>query len=225
MRKALFLLNINDYEPEITALTMPLFKRWAARIRAEIVEMKFRYYPDMPMVYEKFQIYNLAQLYHADWNIYMDMDTLVHPNFFDFVEYVPKNVVMSYRKEPVTTKFIMDDYFRRDGRFIGVGGFFVAASNQCLDLWHPLDDLTKEEVLDRIIPLAQETEAGVPRTHLFEEFILSRNIARYGLRYKMISELQTEVGLPNINHCWHIPTVPSAVKLEKMRGIVDAWGV
>jgi hypothetical protein len=225
MKKNLYVMNIGDYNPQMTALTMPLFKHYAMKIRAELFEITEVKFPDKPMVYEKFQIWKLAHDHPADWHIYLDIDTAIHPNFPDFVEYYGKNTVASYRKEPAMVKYVSDEYFRRDGRFIGIGGFFTAASDWCLDFWHPLDDLTTEEAMTRIHTTIIEQGLGIPARHLFEEYVLSRNLAKYGLKHETILDVFNRSGLQHANYLWHAYGLPPQDKLERLRALLDAWGV
>ena len=80
VKKTIFLLRINDYSPEICALTYPLIRRYAQKIGAEIFEITKRRWPDWPVVYEKLQIFYLAQELQSEWQIYFDADTLIHPD-------------------------------------------------------------------------------------------------------------------------------------------------
>jgi len=225
MKKVLYVMNIDNWNPEMTALTMPLFERYAKKIRAELVEIKERKFVNKPMIYEKFQIWYLAHENKADWHIYIDIDTAIHPNFPDFVEYFKKDTVASFRKEPSTVKYLTDEYFRRDGRFIGIGGFFTAASDWCLDFWHPIEDLTTEEALGRIHTTIIEQGMGIPPKHLLEEYVLSRNLARYGLKHETVLEVFNRSGLQNANYLWHAYGLTPQDKLERLKALLDAWHV
>ena len=75
MKKTLFTLNINNYEPDITALTFPLMKRYAEKIEADfhvITERKITTTEFAGL--EKFQIYELGREMKNDWNIFVDPD-------------------------------------------------------------------------------------------------------------------------------------------------------
>ena len=78
MKKILYTLNICDYAPEITEITLPLLRRYADKIGAHFYVISTREFPDMPVTYEKFQIYKLSKLHANDWSIFLDIDTLVH---------------------------------------------------------------------------------------------------------------------------------------------------
>ena len=59
--KTLYTLACNDYAPKICELTFPLMERYAKKIGAEFFIIKSRKFPDLPPVYEKFRIYDLAK--------------------------------------------------------------------------------------------------------------------------------------------------------------------
>lgn len=61
MKKALWVLNVDNYSPDITVITYPLLKAYAKKIRAEFCEITTRKYPAWPVVCEKMQIYDLAR--------------------------------------------------------------------------------------------------------------------------------------------------------------------
>src|SRR5712691_6326868 len=80
--KILWTLNLEGkYSPEITKLTYPLLDHYARKIGAEFKVISERRWPDFPPAYEKLQIHELGR--GAEWNIFMDSDTLVHTDFFD----------------------------------------------------------------------------------------------------------------------------------------------
>lgn len=224
MRKIVYTLNVDGYQPEISALTRPLIKRWTKKIGAEYREITDRCHLGFPVVFEKFQIWQLAQRFQADWHIYVDLDCAIHPNFIDFTEYLHKDTVTCFKTEPATYKYKSDHFFRRDGRFIGVGSFLIACSDWCLDLWHPTD-LTYAEILERVTATTEELENGIDSSHLGEEFVVSRNIAKYGLKFKPVIQIQQEIGIPMANHCWHAYRVAEEVKLQKLQDLIAAWRV
>ncbi len=73
MKKILYTLNVpdadgNEYAPEIRKITYPFLKAWAYKIGAEFFEITERKFPEMPPVYEKFQIYELSKEHKAYTN-------------------------------------------------------------------------------------------------------------------------------------------------------------
>jgi hypothetical protein len=83
IKKTIYTLNIDDYAPEICALTYPLIQAYARKIGADFQVIRERKFPDWPVVYEKLQIHELGQRDSNDWNIYIDSDTLINPEMFD----------------------------------------------------------------------------------------------------------------------------------------------
>lgn len=183
-KKMLYLLNIGDFAPKITRLTMPLLEAYAAKIHADIHIIKERKFPEWPVTYEKLQIFELAQQHQNDWNIYLDLDTLVHPDTPDLTHMCPRDTVAHFGADFAPVRWCLDQYFKRDGRYIGSGNWMAVASDLCLDLWRPLDDLTPEEAIANIQPTANELASGMfDKTHLVDDYTLSRNIARFGLKF------------------------------------------
>jgi len=222
MKKTLFTLNVDGYAPEITALTYPLFKRYAHKIGADFQVITDRKYPSLPPVYEKLQIYELGQ--YSDWSIYIDSDALVHPDLFDVTEFIGKDTVMHNGADLANNRWKYDKYFRRDGRHIGSCNWFTIASDWCIDLWHPLDDITYEEALLNIFPIQVELNSVITREHLIDDYILSRNISRFGLKFKTLLNMMKELGDTG-NYLWHQYTMTTEEKVMQMRGILDQWGV
>ncbi len=189
--KVLFTLAVDGYEPDITAITFPLLQRYAGKIGADFHVITERKHPDKPPVYEKFQIYDLIKDMPANWYLFIDADALIHPDLFDVTSVVGKDMTLSYGSDFVPVRFTPDKYFLRDRRWIGKGNWIGVASDWCAaDYWHPLDDITFEEAVANIHPTVEESKTGVIRPeHLIDDYIVSRNIARYGLKHMLIPEL------------------------------------
>ncbi len=222
-RKTVWTLNIDDYAPEITELTRPLLERYADKIGADVKVITERCFPDWPVVYEKLQLNQLGR--DSDWNIYFDADALVHPDFFDVTEILPRDTVLHNGRDVAGNRWRYDQYFRRDGRHIGSCNWFTVASNWCLDLWEPLYDLTLEEAVANITPTNTETRSGViDPSHLIDDYTLSRNIARFGLKFTTLPNLQAEIGDAG-EYLWHIYTSSVEDKVVQMRQVLDRWNV
>jgi hypothetical protein len=202
MKKTVFTLNVNGYSKEITDLTYPLLKYWTHKIGAEFFEIKERKYPDMPVVYEKIQIYDLGREMKNDWNIYIDSDALIHPETIDWTLYLKKDTVAHNGNDMANVRWRYDKYFMRDGRQIGSCNWHSIASDWCIDLWHPLE-IPLEEALDNIYPTVMELNTIITKEHLIDDYTLSRNIAKYGLKFKKLQQLQIDVGLPDAYFFWH----------------------
>lgn len=220
--KVLFTLNVDDYAPEICALTHPLLRRYADKIGAEFIEITKRKYAGYPVTYEKLQIHELGRRY--DWIIYFDSDCLVHPDLFDVTEFLPQDTVLQNARDVASNRFTYDEYFRRDGRHIGACNWFTVASRWCLDLWRPLEDLTISEAVSRIHVQDCEERAGITAAHLIDDYVLSRNIARFGLKHKTFESLsRDDLGQSHCEYFWHEFLRSEESKLEAMRTVMQRW--
>jgi len=237
MKKTIFTLNVDNYAPSITALTYPLIKRYAHKIGAEFYIIRERKHPKRPPVFEKMQIYDLGKEMGNDWNIYIDSDALIHPDLFDVTEFITKDFVLHTGNDLAGNRWRYDNYFRRDGRHIGSCNWFTVASNWCLDLWHPLD-IPYEEALENIFPIQNELNTVITRDHLIDDYLLSRNIARFGLKFTTMYDLAAK-HKDNGSYFWHQYTHTIGEKIngwdEKEKGVIvhrpgmlkilEQWGV
>lgn len=224
MKKTVYTLNIDNYEPQITELTYPFLRHWAKKIGAEFYVIKTRRWPNFPPVYEKFQIYDLSREHHNDWSLYVDSDALLHPDLFDITVHLEKDTCFHYSKDMASLRWRYDHYFLRDGRNIGSGNWFTGASDWCRDLWHPLEDLTLEEAIANINPIVNEENHKIEPAHLIDDYVCSRNIARYGLKFITYLELQRAVGDGGQYH-WHQYTRTKDEKIGFIRQTIRDWKV
>jgi len=226
-KKCIYTLNINGFAPEVTELTYPLIKAYAKKIEADFYIIKERKFPDWPPVYEKTQIYELAQEMENDWNIYIDSDALVHPDCIDLTLLIPKDTVMHHGSDFSPIRWREDRFFHRDGRHIGSGNWLTLGSDWCIELWKPLDDLSLEEARQNIFPTADERNAGVfDPSHLIDDYTLSRNIAKYGLKFMTVRALLEKIGFQGGGpFFWHQYLAPAEVKVQEMKNVLKRWGV
>ena len=164
----------------------------------------------------------------SEWNIYIDSDALVNPEMFDITEHLGKDTVAHNGKDMAGVRWSYDQYFRRDGRHIGSCNWFTIASDWCLDLWRPLDDLAPEEAFRNIHITVGEHNSGECRTeHLIDDYTLSRNIARFGLKFKTITDICGELGWKNESgkgfspHLYHLYTIPEREKISRMLAVLS----
>lgn len=224
MKKTLFTLAVDGYAPELCELTFPLMRRYAEKIGAEFHVITERKFPDFPAVYEKLQIHELGRDMGNDWNIYVDADALIHPDLFDLTEHLSKDTVFHNGSDPASIRFKPDEYFRRDGRNIGSCNWFTIASDWCLDLWRPatqpLDDLVQNISLIR-----SEIDSGVMTpSHLIDDYVLSCNIARFGLKVKTMRDVLADLKMhPQSSFLHHIYTSPRAEKAQEILKVLEAW--
>jgi hypothetical protein len=225
IKKTLYLLNVNNYAPEIREITWPLIKHYAKKIGAEIFEITERKFPDWPPVYEKMQIYELAREHHNDWNMYIDSDALIHPDLMDMTLYYQKDTVAHWGHDVAENRWTTDRYFWRDGRHIGSCNWFTMASDWCIELWKPLEDLTREEAIRNIWPIVQELKTVITPEHLIDDYTLSRNIARYGFKFRNFKETFRSLGYTEAAFVWHQYQMPIEQKVIEMRRVLKQWGV
>lgn len=221
MKKTIFTLNVDSYVPEIKDLTYPLLKRYAHKIQADIYEITERKHPNYSPVYEKMQIYALAQEMGNDWNIYVDSDALIHPDMFDITEFIRKDTVCHNGNDMANNRWRYDNYFRRDNRHIGSCNWLTVASDWCIDLWHPLD-ITYEEALENIFPIQDELNTVITRDHLIDDYIVSRNIARFGLKFTTVAKIQSALNDTG-NYFWHLYTIGKEEKIKQMKEVIHNW--
>lgn len=223
MKKTIWTLDI-DYPAAITDITYPLFERYASKIDADFKIISEREMEHLPVSCEKLQLHWRG--IDSDWNIYVDADTIIHPDLFDITEHLQKDTVLHYASDIASERWKLDDYFRRDGRGISSCNWFTVASNWCLDLWTPPEN-SKEEMLAAIQPCVRE-KAFVTSEHLLDDYILSRNIARYGLKVDtanaMIKRL-TKGSVCQPEYVWHTHMMSMPEKILNLRQIVRAWGI
>lgn len=92
-----------------------------------------------------------------------------------------------------------------------------------MDLWHPLEiGMTLPQALADIFPIVTERQAGIDREHLIDDYALSRNIARYGLKFKTVYDLMKESDDKGV-YFWHTHRKTLSEKVSEIRaGIVAA---
>ncbi len=224
MKKTIYTLNVNDYSPEITELTYPLLKRYADKIQADFFVITERKYPDYAPVYEKLQIYDLQRIRDDDWSIFIDSDALVHPDLFDPTEFIGKDTILHNGIDLANNRWRYDRFFRRDGRHIGSCNWFTIGSDWCRELWRPLDDMTYNDALSCIYPTQLELNTVITKDHLIDDYILSRNIAKYGLHVKTLMQLQAELNDVG-NYLFHQYTISIEEKIFQMKEILQKWGL
>jgi hypothetical protein len=193
MKKTVYTLIVDDYAPNLTKFTIPLMRRYAEKINADFYIIKDRKYPEMPPVYEKFQIKELSKIHKNDWNFFFDADALIHPDFWDVTSIVTKDITISNGSDFLPIRFEPDHCHFRDGRMIGKGNWCLIASDWCTDIWSPLEDITFEDAVSRIHPTVGELNTVVKPEHLIDDFVVSRNISRFGLKHILIPELSQKV--------------------------------
>lgn len=214
---------MDKYAPEICELTYPLLQRYADKIGAQFFVIDQRKSPHLPPVYEKLQIYGIARERGDDWSVFFDSDALVHPDMPDITEILTPDTVLHNGTDWAACRYVYDDYFRRDGRHISSCNWFAAASSWCRDLWRPLEDITFDEAVSRIRPIAVEERAGVRADHLIDDYVLSRNIAKFGLKVKTFREIVAKNGQLDTAYLWHQYMLSNDDKLATIKQVLKVW--
>lgn len=221
MKKTLYTLNINNFMPELTEVTFKWMDIYAKKIGAKFEIITERKFPDMPPNYEKFQIYELNKKNGDDWSIFFDADAIIHPDCVDWTIFTGKDTVIGYDKDFANIRWRYDKYFERDGRNIGCGTWFMAVSDLTSDLWHPLEDMTYEEALSNVIPVVNErVDIGLKPEHLIDDYLTSRNVAKYGLKFETVNNIVAKYKLPEY-FLYHNYTMSKEEKTLFIKNLVD----
>jgi len=169
MKKAcIHTVVIDNWFPELCALTLPLIQKWATNIGADFNLIHKAKFEGWPPNYERFQIWEQGLGYL--WNINIDADFIVHPELEDVTVNDPA-IVRAEASMHCDHFFYPNQYFLRDGRNIGMSDNFILSSHWTHDVWTPLN-LTYEEASKHCIRDPRQVS----------EFAVSLNIARFGLK-------------------------------------------
>lgn len=223
VKKTIYTLAIDNWRPEITSITFPLFKHFAKKIGADFHVITKRRFLDWPVTFEKYQVYYLAQEHENDWNLFIDADALVHPEMPDFFQWYTKDTCGHNGSDPLGIRYRYDRFFFRDGRGISSCNWFTFASDWCIDIWHPCDDLTPEEAIARCTPTVEEEQTVCHAEHLIDDFLCSRNIAKYGLKFRTLMQTFKDNGWENPGFLWHQYTLTPEEKYKRMQEVLRAW--
>ena len=184
MRKLIHVVNINNFFPELFALTYPTIRSYAERNGYMINMITERKFPDYPINYEKMQVYEDGK--DAEVNILCDADMLIHPEFPDVTEFLKRDSIAFNDNYNISWKYHVDRirYFMRDGRDVGIATNFVVSSDWTHDVWEPLS-LSQKDIEDLAKKENTDTGGADGRGwgHYADEFALSYNMAKYGLKY------------------------------------------
>lgn len=224
-KKTVFTLNTDpDSYREITDLTFPLIKAYCNKIDADFYVISERKFPEWNSItYEKCQIYQLAKDMENDWNIFIDADAVVHPDLPDITNFLRKDTVLHNDTDFAGIRWKYDRFFKRDGRNIGSCTWLNIASDWCIEMFKPVDDLTPEEAYSNIFPVVGELKSGYEPWRLIEDYIFSRNIAKYGLKFTSFQEIMKENPKMQGEYFWHMYAVPIDEKVFNMKKILKQW--
>jgi hypothetical protein len=219
--KQIVTLNIGDYAPEVTSQTFPLLERYAHKCCADFHVITERKWPQEIANFEKFQMYERAQQY--DFSLFIDADALVFPEAPDFSELVNDDQVALYMPDFSPERFRPTRYTSRDGRWIGAGTWFVGCSRLTYELWTPPTEAELEEAHNNIFPTSAEERIGFPKIHLVDDYMLTQNIARFGLRVWTVLGYLNERRLAR-NWFWHDYRLTNAQKAAEIAKLIANLG-
>lgn len=208
MKKCLHVVYINNYFPELWELTYPTIKAYAERIGADLNVITERSFHTMHVNYEKFNVYYDGVNYDA--NFLVDADVLIHDQFPDFTLIVPNHKVAFNDNYHASSKFKIEDsiYFQRDGRDVGIASNAVITYKSTHDLWEPLYGKYNIE-LDDVLKVREGD---------IDEFTLSLNLAKYGLKYCGITPEDWQR-----YYFVHIGTGDRDMALRKANYVLKVW--
>ena len=81
-------------------------------------------------------------------------------------------------------RFKHNNYTRRDGRNIGACTWFTAFSGWTRHLWKPYKN--PREYVNQIYPTHKEINFEYSPEHILDDYLVSRNVAKYGLKVKTV---------------------------------------
>ena len=230
MRKALVTLRVGDYLPDLWRLLKPFFETYARKCGAEFIvltERKLTKDGDgKPLNYEKFQLHELSA--HYDVTHFVDADAFIHCDCPDWFEQAggDKGLVLFHGLDNRLNRFAPSIYSRRSGSRVGACTWNVLCSDLTgPDLWQPPADFAA--ACANIQTQWCETKAGhCTREHLIDDYQLSENVARYGLKTKTIIDLVKEMGhFGSATYFVHIYNCDPYEKLKAIRRELDVMGI
>jgi len=226
MKKALVTLRIGDYLPELWRLLAPFMEAWARKIGAEFIVLTERKLTHegcgKPLNYEKFQIYDIAP--HYDWTFFLDSDAFINIDTPDWSEMVnDKSFCMFNGIDNRLNRFRATNYSRRSGSRVGACTWNVICSDWTADLWTPPDNFAA--AVENITLQWNEARSGhCPQAHLIDDYQLSENVARFGLKVKTLVSICDEMKHPYY-YFTHIYNVDPYEKIKIMRARLDEMGI
>jgi hypothetical protein len=229
-RKVVWTLMIKGYPTQMTNLTLPWIKAYARKIGATLQIIDERKHPEWPVTAEKLQIWEDGK--DNDWNVFIDADALISPELFDVTALVSKDTVVFTGQDMAAMRFVPDIYAIRDGRYLGACSWFVVSSNWTHDLWRPLDANLQQIIEAGIWPTNGERisqigtgGSAITPDKLIEDYILSNNIARFGLKHTTIEgHLKPKFGRGDAFY-WHQYTMGIDQKIITCLGVMQQWGL
>lgn len=213
MKKALVTTRVENYRPELCAYTMPNLKRYADAVGADFIEITERQFPKFHPAYEKLQVHEIAR--HYDKTLLVDADMIIHPRLPSLIDSIPVDTVALWQQYAIKHSSLTlwetagDPYFMRDGRNLGVVGCLVGCTRSTYDVFEPLPD-TCESV---------QMQDKIYRPAIIDEYTMSRNVARYGLKISYPWFSQASIGVYHAD----ATTKNDADILDNARRLLKVW--
>jgi hypothetical protein len=85
--------------------------------------------------------------------------------------------------------------------------------------------MTPEETYSNIFPVNSEVINGVKSDTLIDDYVLSRNIAKYGLKFKMVKEIVEKFGNNYLQFMHHQYAMPIEEKIIRIKAQKMAWSL
>ena len=173
MKKAcLYTVIIDNWNPELCSITVPLMRAWAKMMGADFKIIDTIKFPGWPPNYERFQVHELGREYF--WNIVMDADFVFDPEKLSDPIQSWRDPRMVYFATEMSASYYFKDHpwFQRDKRYVGVADPAIMASYLTHDFWMPL-----EMSYDEAASYCKKNSRQV------SELTFSLNLARYGLQW------------------------------------------
>jgi len=170
----IFTIVIDNWFPELCAITLPRIKSWAERIGADFKIISDRKFPEFPLNYERLQIHELGKDYY--WNACIDADYVIDPERLENPSQ-NRDPLKVYSENAMNADYFFapHPYLLRDGRNDGIADNFVMASWFTHDFWAPLD-----------MSYDQASKYCIRNPRQVSEFCFTLNVARYGLKLDQV---------------------------------------
>jgi hypothetical protein len=214
MNKTIILtLDIDNYEPTITAITYPRMRAWAKKIGAEFEIINKNKFPNMPAVMNKFQVPSYARGY--DWCYFIDADALISTNTPPLHEWIGRDQVLFWGLD-ANNRYKTDIYARRNRQFKSACSWFMLTSDWVREDFYNSELPPNWE--DNIMPNKQESYKSV--RSLVDDYKITCNCDRFGFHCITAMDLLKSKGLENrfVHHVYNISTE------EKLHGQKDSEG-
>ncbi len=148
---------------------------------------------------------------------------------FDPTSHLTKDTVLFNGKDMSEIRFFADKYFLRDGRRIGACDWFACSSDWTRDDLYSFPDISFEECVQNINVTVGEHRSGLFKdNHLIDDYVLSRNISRFGLKHDTAIDIcgrmgwrNPQTGQPSNPYFFHLYAINEAEKIGRMLDVLS----